>query len=269
MINYVATLEPQVETLPALIDRAALALTNARTSAEVLEARDIAGVVYDLAKRTGRLLKAKQAHDELVGAAYRAQGDALLIESQAKMRLADEYDAAQDRGEVGQSGTRTDLVTDENEVPATAEDIGLTRKDIHEARQIRDAEVADPGIVRRAVDDRLRSGAEPTKAAVREAVREHLSSDRPTPAGEAWSPEDIQAPRQAPAITGDPAVFHAVEDVRRAIEPLGDAAKAMRRFSPQLRHAVSAEILDTLAEWFATAAAEWRVITGGEHVAAE
>ncbi len=268
MINYAATLEPQVETLPALIDRAALALTNARTSAEVLEARDTAGVVYDLAKRTGRLLKAKQAHDELVGAAYRAQGDALLIESQAKMRLADEYDAAQGRGEVASVG-QPSIVPEGNDKPATAEDIGLTRKDIHEARQIRDAETADPGVVRRAVEDRLRSGAEPTKAAVREAVRERLSSDRPTPTGEAWSPEDIQAPRQAPAITGDPAVFHAIEDVRRAIEPLGDAATAMRRFSPQLRHAVSAEILDTLAEWFATAAAEWRVITGGEHVAAE
>ena len=36
---------------------------------------------------------------------------------------------------------------------ATAADIGLSRKDIHEARQIRDAEKADPGIVRRTVDE--------------------------------------------------------------------------------------------------------------------
>jgi hypothetical protein len=34
---------------------------------------------------------------------------------------------------------------------ATAADIGLSRKDVHEARIIRDAEKVDPGIVRRTV----------------------------------------------------------------------------------------------------------------------
>ena len=38
------------ETLPALIDRAVSVLANARTSAEVLEARDLAGLAYDAAK---------------------------------------------------------------------------------------------------------------------------------------------------------------------------------------------------------------------------
>lgn len=41
--------------------------------------------MYDLAKRTARLMRAKQAHDELVAAAYHAQGDALLIESQSRL----------------------------------------------------------------------------------------------------------------------------------------------------------------------------------------
>jgi hypothetical protein len=68
------------------------------------------------------------------------------IEAGAKRRLADEYDAAQERGEVA---TRADqnLLLDEKKVSVA--DIGLTHKDIHEARIIRDAEVADPGIVRR------------------------------------------------------------------------------------------------------------------------
>ena len=56
------------------------------------------------------------------------------IESLAKRRLADEYDDAQDRGEIGQSGARTDLVADGNEVVPTATDVGLSRKDIHDAR---------------------------------------------------------------------------------------------------------------------------------------
>ena len=38
-------------------------------------------------------------------------------------------------------------VLNENMPPATASDIGLTRKAIHEARKIRDAEKQEPGIV--------------------------------------------------------------------------------------------------------------------------
>jgi methyl coenzyme M reductase alpha subunit len=42
-------------------------------------------------------------------AAHRAQADALLIESRAKRCLADEYDAAQERGEIARQGQRTEL----------------------------------------------------------------------------------------------------------------------------------------------------------------
>lgn len=154
-------------TLPALVRRAAEQLACAETSAEVLEARDTARVAYDAAKSAGRFARAKNAHDEVLSAVYRAQADALEIEALAKRRLADEYDAAQERGEVA---TRADqnLLPDENKVRAA--DLGLTHKDIHEARLIRDAEDADPGIVRRVLDERLEAGQEPTKAAVREAI---------------------------------------------------------------------------------------------------
>ncbi len=46
---------------------------------------------------------------------------------------------AQERGEVGQEG-RPKTVPDENGFKATTADIGLTRKQVHEARRIRDAE---------------------------------------------------------------------------------------------------------------------------------
>lgn len=52
------------------------------------------------------------------------------------MRLAEEYDAAQDRGEVAGHGWESG-VSKEN--ITTAADLGLARKDIHEARQLRDA----------------------------------------------------------------------------------------------------------------------------------
>jgi hypothetical protein len=158
------------QSLPDLVLRAASQLASASSAAEVLEARDAASAAYTVAKAAARLAKAKGAHDELIAKAHRAQADALEIEAMAKRRLADEYDAAQDRGEVGQEG-RPKTVPDENSfAPATTADIGLSRKDIHEARQIRDAEEADPGIVRRVLDERIEAGEEPTKAAVRRAV---------------------------------------------------------------------------------------------------
>jgi hypothetical protein len=90
-------------------------------------------------------------------ASHRAQADALEIQAQAKRRLADEYDAAQERGKLRGSGKpnfsntgKVETLFDEGKPEAVSvADIGLTHKQIHEARQIRDAEEADPGIVRR------------------------------------------------------------------------------------------------------------------------
>lgn len=81
------------------------------------------------------------------------------------MRLAGEYDAAQERGEVAKLGTNQTQVgvTGGNTLP-TAADIGLTRKEIHEARQIRDAEKAEPGVTARVVGEIVSRGEEPTKA---------------------------------------------------------------------------------------------------------
>jgi hypothetical protein len=173
-----------VIALTALIDRASSALAGARSAAEVLEARDMASIAYDAAKKAARFGKAKQAHDDLIAAAYRAQADALEIEAGAKRRLADEYDAAQERGEVkSNGGARNFTVPKQNSEPS-ASDIGLSRKDIHESRIIRDAEKADPGIVRRTVDAAIAGGKEPTKAAVRRAVLETArpqSSPKPAP----------------------------------------------------------------------------------------
>lgn len=70
-----------------------------------------------------------------------------MIEAAAKRRLADEYDAAQERGEIQKRGGGG---SSKAELP-TAADVGISRKDIHEARQIRDAEAAQPEILRQIV----------------------------------------------------------------------------------------------------------------------
>lgn len=156
------------QNLPSLVQRAASQLASATSAAEVLEARDMASVAYDAAKKAARLVTAKGAHDELIAKAHRAQADALEIEAMAKRRLADEYDAAQERGEIASVGKPVNVPVGNNK--PTSREIGLSRKDIHEAREIRDAEEADPGIVRRVLDEKLDAGQEPTKAAVRRAI---------------------------------------------------------------------------------------------------
>ena len=47
----------------------------------------------------------------------------------------------------------------------------LTAPEIFQAREIRDAEQVEPGIVRRVLDEAIEAGEEPTKAKVRRAVK--------------------------------------------------------------------------------------------------
>ena len=104
----------------------------------------------------------------------------MKIEAQAKRRLADESDATHERGEVaGPQGSGERSGRERSPTTATVADLGLTRKAIHEARQLRDAEAADPGVIRWALDARLAQGQEPTKAAVRHVHQQHLSQELP------------------------------------------------------------------------------------------
>ena len=176
--------------LPALVDRAAKTLADAVSHAEILDAKRQAGDAYDSAKRLGRMARIKDAHTEVIDRIRRSQADALIIEAEADKRLADEYDAAQDRGEIRGSRERT---TSKPEAVGAA-DIGLSHKDIHAARQVRDAEKAQPGIVNRTVTELVRNGHEPTRAALRQAVVEAAArGGKPLPASHK-NPEYVDDP---------------------------------------------------------------------------
>ena len=253
------------QDLPGLIERAAAMLSGARSAAEVLEAREAAGLAYDIAKRAARLSRAKAAHDDLIAAAHRAQADALEIEAAAKRRLADEYDAAQARGEVATRQNNPGSVghvSDENMPPATADNLGLSRKDIHDARQLRDAEAADPGLVRRTLDDRLEHGEEPTRSAVRRAadarldramdrlkrtqdsVRRLEETKRPPP-----TPEERA---QQIAVFGTPedrAIHERLVEIVERINEQPAPAEAVRRIPPASRHAVDTAPIRRAAAW--------------------
>lgn len=193
------------QSLPSLVQRAASQLASAASAAEVLEARDMASVAYDAAKKTARLAKAKGAHDELIAKAHRAQADALEIEAMAKRRLADEYDAAQSRGEVK---APNNAKTNSNAEAVSAPEIGLTHKEVHEARQIRDAEEASPGIIRDTLNERLDAGEEPTKAAVRRAVSHHRRNPL-SPAG-----KQLAALRKAWSAASDTVRDHFLAEIQ-------------------------------------------------------
>ena len=164
------------QSLPFLVNKAASTLASAASSAEVLEAKDLASAAYNAAKSAGRMKAVKDAHDDLLVKVYRAQADALIIESQAKVRLADEYDVAQERGEVASNGRRK-TVENDNGFPPTASDLGLRRYEIHEARQVRDAVKEKPDILEKTTDELIDQGLEPTKAKMREAILHVLHSD--------------------------------------------------------------------------------------------
>lgn len=88
------------------------------------------------------------------------------------MRLAEEYDAAGDRGEVaGHGGARNFKVGgDDLEAKPTLSDLGLRKQDVAEFRAIRDAERAEPGVVQRTIDRIVERGEEPTRAALKREI---------------------------------------------------------------------------------------------------
>jgi len=142
------------ESLPALITRAGQRLLEARSSGELLEAKHIAEAALHYARVTG--------------AANDTHADCLRIITRAEIRMANEYDAAQERGEVATVGKRSQaerLV----EAPPSASDLGLSRKDIYTARQIRDA--GEP-VVERTIQQALNEGRAPTKSEILAAARE-------------------------------------------------------------------------------------------------
>jgi hypothetical protein len=253
-----------IEGLPGLIDRAAMMLSGAKTAAEVLEAREYAGMAFDAAKRAARLSRAKAAHDDLITAAHRAQADALEIEAAAKRRLADEYDAAQARGEVASptSNRGNQWTVSDGNGAATASELGLTRKAIYEARQLRDAEEADPGIVRRTLDEKLQRGEEPTRSAVRRAAEDRLqrSLDRLQRVQESVRRiEENRPPPLTPemrarqiAVFGtqeDRAICGRIEEIIERIDEQPGPLEAVRRVPPASRHAVDTAPIRRAAAW--------------------
>lgn len=132
---------------------------------DVMAARRLADMVYKEAKLGGEF-SAKAHLRESLEACHRVQAGALSIEVKAKMLLAEEWERAGAEGKILKG--RPKSVPDENAF--TAAEAGLTRKELHEAKKLLDAERKQPGIAERAIAARLAQGLEPTRASLRHAI---------------------------------------------------------------------------------------------------
>lgn len=192
-----------INSLSGMITKAAAALARATTAAEVFDVIQNATVVYDAARITARLKKARDAHAEIITACHKAMGDALEIEAAAKCKLADEYDAAQARGEVAtHSAGNPQIVPNQNDLPLTAAQVGLSRKIVHEARKVRDAERKSPGIIRKTLSEQLSKGEAPTRADINRAITPKRTVAAAPP--NTFAPR-AAAPEPAVPVTPEPA----------------------------------------------------------------
>lgn len=146
------------EGLPALLARAGNRLLEARSSAEVLEAKKLAELALHLAKVTT--------------AANETHADCIRMISRCKIIMADEIDRGQASGELAnrEDGTaiRDHVLSPDVVVPVTYSDLGVSRQRVSEWREIRDAGEA---VVEEALATALNEGRTPTNADVLNHVR--------------------------------------------------------------------------------------------------
>ena len=144
------------DNLPGLIARAGQRLLDARSSAEVLEAKAIAEAALHYARVTK--------------AANETHADCLRIITRAEIRMADEIDRGQSSGDIATKNQPVSQYVQEPDIPvaATYEDLGLDRRRVAEWREVRDA---GEEVVEQAIDTALAEGRPPTKADIVKHVR--------------------------------------------------------------------------------------------------
>lgn len=127
----------------------------------------VSSVAYDEAKAAAGSASKVKASRALVDKARRMQAEALKIESMCYVAMADAVDEAQAQGHLSR-GRRSEKVPDADHF--TLEDVGIDKRRLHDARNLRNKVRSDPEFVERVVESRLAGGFEPTRASLRHAV---------------------------------------------------------------------------------------------------
>jgi hypothetical protein len=139
------------ENLPAMIDRAASRLSDARTSGEILEAHQIAQAALHYAKVTN--------------AANKTHADCLRIIVRAEMLMADAVDEGQAAGDIRTKAHNQHVRTSDK--LASLDEIGVARQRLAEWRVLRDAGIE---AVDAAIDAQFAEGKVPTKSGIQAAL---------------------------------------------------------------------------------------------------
>lgn len=135
----------------------------------------VAASAYDMAKvATGHARKVR-ASAELLRKARLLQADALKIESECMMRLADEVDRAQAAGALAK---RADGAVKGIRKKPTLAEVGVSRKKLFNARCLRDAEKRSPGILDTYITSRVDSALEPTRAGFKKVAEAVLKRQK-------------------------------------------------------------------------------------------
>jgi phage N-6-adenine-methyltransferase len=203
------------DTLPVLIDRARGRLAEARTSAEVLEARAAAKAALHYAK--------------LQKAANETQADCLAMIKRAEIRMADEIDAAQAAGAVARPNQPVSQYVQSSDIPpATFDELGVDRRRVAEWRELRDA---GEQVVDQAIQTALDENRAPTNADIQRAINGRHHRTQFTGETEWYTPaEYVEAARAClGGIDLDPATAPIAQDTIRA-------ARFFTRDDDGLRH---------------------------------
>ncbi|MDP9837582.1 hypothetical protein J2T09_002334 [Neorhizobium huautlense] len=130
---------------------------------DVQKAMKLSNVTYDRAKAEADCAERVKASRELVDKARRMQAEAAKIEGICYVAMADAVDVAQASGKLSRG--RPEKVQSEDHF--TLEDVGIDKRRLHEARQIREAVRREPEFIERVVEARLSEGLEPSRAALK------------------------------------------------------------------------------------------------------
>lgn len=156
-------LRSDVSELVETVERARALLD----AGDVEKALKLSSVAYDQAKAAAGSAERVKASRELVEKARRMQADALKIETMCYCAMADAVDEAQAKGQLSRGG-RPETVQSEDRF--SLEDVGVDKRRLHDARQLRNAVRAEPQFVERIVEARLSEGLEPSRAALKKAA---------------------------------------------------------------------------------------------------
>lgn len=119
---------------------------------DIKQALKVSSVAYDQAKAAAASAERVKASRDLIDKARRMQADAVKIESMCYVAMADAVDEGQQKGQILRKGQRADVHGADF---LSLSEIGIDKRRLSEARQVRDAVKADPEFIDRVISARL------------------------------------------------------------------------------------------------------------------